>query len=117
MRRMSGSPATGIAGLAHASVNGRSRVPSPAASTSACKLILVEQHVRDRKAALLAVTNEETPIGVQQVVGWSTAKRFGCRGDAALAAFDFHVRADRRLVDGDDHVVEGKFLAVLLVPE
>src|SRR5947209_12082259 len=115
MRRMSGWPATGSAGLAQTSVNGRSRVPSPAASTSACMLLVVEEHVGDRQTAFLAVTDEETPVGIEHVVGRSTAERFGRRRDAALPPFDFHVRADRRLVDGDQHIVERKFFAVLLV--
>src|SRR6185295_19126209 len=101
MRRMSGSPATGIAGLAHMSVNGRSRVPSPAASTSAFMLVVVgKQHVGDRQAALLAVACEEAPVRVQQVVGRSPAERRGCCRDAVFATFDLDVRADRRLVDG-----------------
>ena len=41
------------------------------------------------RAALPAVTDEETPVGVQQVVGRSTAKRLGCRRDAALRRLRF----------------------------
>src|SRR5580704_9582723 len=37
IRRIAGSPATGKAGLARARVSGRSRVPKPAASTSAAR--------------------------------------------------------------------------------
>ena len=121
MRRMIGSPATGIAGLAQTSVSGRSRVPSPAASTSACVIhglrSPVEDHVGDRQTALLAVADEQSAVGIEQVVGRLTAQRTAAVGDAALAAFDLDEGPHRRLVDGDDDVVGGELLAVLLIPE
>src|SRR5712664_1085919 len=115
MRRMRGWPAIGRAGLAQSSVNGRSRVPSPAASTSACMLLVVEEHVGDRQTALVAVTDEQPPVGVEHVIGWPPAEGRGCRRDAAFAPFDFHVGADRCLVDGDQHVVKRELLTVLLI--
>ena len=116
MRRMIGSPATGIAGLAHASVSGRSRVPSPAASTSAC----VTHRLRYSPAKSMSVTAVRAPrSGARTGRGKSragsrraAAERRGRRCDAALAAFDLDEGADRRLVDRDDDIVQRELLAV-----
>src|SRR5688500_15882649 len=102
MRRMMGSPATGMAGLAQRSVSGRSRVPRPAASTSAAVTIgsyrSSKTHVRDRQSSFLAVAHEQRAVGVEEVVPGSPAKRRRGGRDAALAAFDFDVGPDRRLI-------------------
>src|SRR4029077_20026292 len=117
IRRMIGWPATGIAGLARSSVSAGSRVPRPAASTSARILVVVEQHVGGGHAALVAVLQEEAAVRVGHVVGLSAAERHRRGHDALLAAFDLDERPNRRLVNRDDHVVFRELLAVLLVAE
>src|SRR6185295_19032914 len=58
IRRIIGSPATGIAGLARTSVSGRSRVPSPAVRTSA-RSIVGARSDSDRMTAHLQETAKE----------------------------------------------------------
>src|SRR5262245_65639525 len=118
MRRIIGSPATGMAGFARTSVSGRRRVPSPAVRTSASRMRLVlEQHVGWGDAACFAVAQVNAAIRVEQVIGRPAPERFGGFVDAALASLDFDERSDRRLVDGHDDVVERELLAVLLISE
>src|SRR5438876_5743445 len=121
MRRTSGTPATGTAGLASVSVTGRSLVPRPAVNASACVIIGrsagVKQHVGRFDAALLAVLHEETAVGIEDVVAGAAPEQLRRLRDAAIAAFDFNKHADRRFVDRDDAVVECELLAVLLVAE
>src|SRR6187397_2990159 len=111
LRRTSGSPSTAAAAFALASVSGWSRVPSPAASTSAriyplprgfaplasC-IVAIEHHVAAGEAELLAVLEEQPPIGIEDVVRRAPAEQASHVGDAVLAAFDLDEDADRRLV-------------------
>src|SRR6266508_3376858 len=116
--RIIGSPATGIAGLARTSVSGRRRVPRPAVSTSAWRSrSVLEQHVGNRHAARLAINDVETAIGIDQVIVGRAAERFGHSRDAAIAALDLDKRADRRLVERDDDIVEREFFTILLIAE
>ena len=79
--------------------------------------ILREQHVGGGDAAPKAVIVVERMVRLQQVVGWSSAERYGCGGDAVLVAFDLDKRTHRRFVHRDDASVDGKLLAILLVAE
>ncbi len=123
IRRMIGSPATGIAGFARTRVNGRRRVPSPAVSTSACeKGTRCCQRPANTmspagRSAFLAEADEQRAIRIDDVVGRAAAERIDGRDDAAVAAFDLDERADRCFVDRDDHLVERELLAVFLVAE
>src|SRR6478609_5415656 len=78
-------------------------------------LLGVEEHVRAWHSVLLAVTNEQSTIGVEKVIRWAASERLGRPLDSAFAAFDLDEHADGRFVDRDDAVVDGEFLAVLLV--
>src|SRR5262249_42692379 len=121
IRRIIGSPATGIAGLARISVSGLRRVPSPAVSTSACCTgrsdPLVKKHVTHRKPTLAALLAEQPTIRIEQVVARRTAERFGHVGDALRTTFDLDKHANRRLVHGDDDVLHCELFTVFLVPE
>ena len=125
MRRIIGSPATGIAGLARTSVSGRSRVPRPAVSTSAwrCSVgrrrsVSSKQHVGRSAGRGARQSTHEQARGTSRarsrpVRGRAPLRRRRCR----VAAFDLDEGPDRRLVERDDDVVEREFLAILLIPE
>src|SRR5438552_18095941 len=76
-RSMTGGPGTGSDGLARSAVSGRSRVPRPAARTSAesgadrtigPRLRLVEEHVGGRQPVRAAVFHEQRPVRVEEEV-------------------------------------------------
>src|SRR6185436_15437550 len=118
VRRASGSPSTGAAALARASVSGCRRVPRPAVRTSARTLLgSPEHHVGAVEPGFLLVLQEQRAVGVYDVVGRPPSEGARHGGDARFAALDLDEHADRRLVDGDDDVLVREFLAVLLVAE
>src|SRR4051812_24408320 len=110
MRRTSGTPATGTAGLASVRVMGRSRVAKPAVNASACVIIGrsigVKEHVGRFDAALLAVPREQAAVRIEDVIAGPASEQLRRLRDAAIAPFDFDEHADRRLVNRDDAVVE-----------
>ena len=60
---------------------------------------------------------EDTAIGVEDVIGPGASERRGGRLDPLLAAFDLDEDPHRRLVDRHDDVVVRELLAVLFVAE
>ena len=56
-------------------------------------------------------------VGVEDEVLGGAAQGAGDLEDALFAAFDLDEHPDRRLVNRDDHVAEGEFLAILLIAE
>src|SRR3954470_15603473 len=87
VRTASGSPSTGAAAFARASVRGCRRVPSPAVSTSA-RMLLGEEHVAATEPARVAILQEQAAIRVEHVVVGTAAEALRHRGDPVLASLD-----------------------------
>src|SRR5262245_35600296 len=93
--RASGSPSTGAAALALESVNGCRRVPRPAARTRARMrsdreplLGPLEHHVGAGEPELVAILEEESAVGIEDVVVRAPPERARHRRDPVFAAFD-----------------------------
>src|SRR5215210_8698762 len=121
-----GIPATGSNGLGETSVRGRSRVPSPAASTRALRRLVCmglhgpawvsavpESHLGRRVRMGLQVVLVETQIGAP--LGLVGVEAAALRHHLGAVALELGEVADRGVVESDRHAAEVPLLPHLLV--